>query len=254
MLCVNPYRTGKEEFGCGKCLPCKFAKRRVWIGRMMLELHCHAASCFVTLTYKDEPNEFEPDHLRVLFKQLRRRRGPFRYLAVGERGKASGRRHYHVALFGVSMAESFAVRECWVHGFVDVGELNSRSSAYLVKYLLKDYGDEKPFRRMSLKPGIGGLAVGRLAAGLAPLLSSEVIEDVPPAIRVAARKFPLGSYVRKKVRVLSGRDPHTPALVRAQHQEEYKAKCPLQRERERENGYVSALCRLEILKSKEKLK
>lgn len=221
---------------------------------MMLELHCHAASCFVTLTYKDEPNEFEPDHLRVLFKQLRRRRGPFRYLAVGERGKASGRRHYHVALFGVSMAESFAVRECWVHGFVDVGELNSRSSAYLVKYLLKDYGDEKPFRRMSLKPGIGGLAVGRLAAGLAPLLSSEVIEDVPPAIRVAARKFPLGSYVRKKVRVLSGRDPHTPALVRAQHQEEYKAKCPLQRERERENGYVSALCRLEILKSKEKLK
>lgn len=252
MLCIAPYKTGKEEFGCGKCLPCKFAKRRVWVGRVMLELHCHRHSCFVTLTYKEAPDGFSEEDVRLFFKRLRRRRGAVRYLLVGEKGSKGGRVHYHVALFGVSVTERANIDKCWGLGFVDVGELNAKSAAYLVKYMLKGE-DHESFRRMSLKPGIGGLAVGTVAAHLAPLLASGVIDDVPPGVRCGERIFPMSRYVRSKVRVGLGRDGTTPASVRAVAQAEYAAEDGSLRERKRLNSYETALCRLAILRSKEKL-
>lgn len=250
MLCVNPYRTGKEEFGCGKCLPCKFARRRVWVGRIMLELQAHKSSCFVTLTYKEAPDDFNSDDVRLFLKELRRKHGRARYLLVGERGAKSGRIHYHVALFGVSPTERGIIARSWKRGFVDVGELNSRSAHYLVKYLLKD---GESFRRMSLKPGIGGLLVDQIGARVGPLLASEVIEDVPTSIRVANRMVPIGRYVRKKVREKVGRSGLTPQSVRELQRAEYALQDAAVRECKRENGYLSCLGRLEVMKTKEKL-
>lgn len=250
MLCVNPYRTGKEEFGCGKCLPCRFTKRRVWVGRIMLELQAHRHSAFVTLTYKDAPDDFSEHDVRLCLKALRRRYGRIRYLLVGERGTKGGRVHYHMALFGVSPTESRGIGRCWSRGFVDVGELNSASAHYLVKYLLKD-GER--FRRMSLKPGIGGLLVNQIGARLEPHFRSGGIEDVPPSIRVAGREVPVGRYVRKKVRAMLGRDERTPVSVRLRQQEDYGLQDSAVRECKRENTYLSALQRLEIMKTKEKL-
>lgn len=256
MLCINPYKTGKEEFGCGKCLPCKFTKRRVWVGRIVVESLCHRHSCFVTLTYKDAPDEFSDSDVRLFFKRLRRSVGNVRYLLVGEKGSRSGRIHYHVALFGVSIAQSATLRRCWKEGFIDVGELNAGSAAYLVKYMLKSDSGEV-FRRMSLKPGIGAgpdkKMVKSLGAQLGPLLHEGRIEDVPPSIRVGSRMYPVSRYVRAKVREKVGRSPLTPQSVRSTQQDEYASQCPVHRERVRENGYTSALCRLEIMKSKEKL-
>lgn len=253
MLCIAPFKTGKEEFGCGKCVTCKFAKRRTMVGRIMLELACHKASCFATLTYKEAPSGYVESDVRLFFKRLRRKVAGVRYLLVGERGSRSGRVHYHVALFGVSISQSAVLRECWNAGFVDVGELNEASAAYLVKYMLKSNGDEKPFRRMSLKPGIGGLVVKQLAGQLAPLFSMEVIKDVPVALRSAGRMYPISGYVRRKVRVECGMPHTTPSAVRAISQAEYAAECPVSRENRRVNGYESALGRMAIMKSKEKL-
>lgn len=252
MLCVNPYKTGKEEFGCGKCLPCRFAKRRVWVGRIMLELQCHRHSCFVTLTYKEAPSGYVEKDVQMFFKRLRRVCGKVRYLLVGEKGSKGGRVHYHLALFGVSAGQYRDIDRCWGLGFTDVGELNSQSAAYIVKYMLKGDASER-FVRRSLKPGIGGLVVGEVSARMAPLLESGVLEDVPTGIRSSGRIFPMSGYVRRKVRLKVGRSHVTPQSVRLAQQAEYAAKCPVLREKERENAYVSALGRLSIMKSKEKL-
>lgn len=249
MLCVNPYRTGKEEFGCGKCLPCRFSKRRMWVGRMLLESRLHRHSCFVTLTYKRCPDGLRKEDFQRFVRALRKRGLHCRYLAVGEFGTRSGRPHFHAVLFGVSIAQGAVLRRCWDHGFIDVGEFNGRTASYVAKYLCKSYDKgEPPVVLRSLKPGIGGDFAPRLAGVLPGRLS-----DVPAGIRVDGRIVAVGRYVRKKVRVLLGREGTTPVSERERMRAEYAAEDSLVREARRENQYLSALARLEIMRSKEKL-
>lgn len=253
MLCINPYRTGVEEFGCGKCVTCRFTKRRRWVGRLMLELQSHKHSCFVTLTFKEVPDDFPGTYMAAFMRSLRRVRGSCRYFGVAEYGTRSGRGHYHLALFGVSAAERCAIAKAWDRGFVHIGELNSASAHYLVKYALKDFNGEKPFVRMSLKPGIGALYVERMADSVRALVDGGQLEDVPAGVRVAGRIYPKGRYIRGLEREALGRDRRTPQIVRAEQIREYAEADPGERERVRSNGYQSALARLAIIKTKEKL-
>lgn len=245
MLCVNPFRTEGEEFGCGKCLPCRFKRRRTWVGRMQLESLLHRHSCFVTLTYKEAPDGFRKEDVQSYVRALRKRGVRLRYFGVGERGSRGGRVHWHVAMFGVSAAQQDVLRKCWHHGFVDIGEFNGKVAHYIAKYICKG-GDCA--RISSLKPGIGADFAPRMAA-----LLPGSIEDVPPGIRVSGRIVPVSRYVRNRVRQAMGRSEGTPSSVREKQKGEYLAGDSALRERQRENGYLSAVVRLDIMKSKEKL-
>jgi len=226
MLCQLPYRQGVQEFGCGQCMPCRINRRHQWVSRIMLESYLHAADrqCFVSFTYS--PDRYPADgslrktDLQLFFKRLRKRVGPVRYFAVGEYGGGTARAHYHIALFGT--ADAAAISESWGQGFVHVGELNEKSAGYLAGYIAKGMtrgedvrleGRCPEFARMSLKPGIGAGVADSFAqaattrGGVRQIASTG---DVPSSYRVAGRIWPLGRYIRRKVRGQLGMDPGAP--------------------------------------------
>jgi len=71
--------------------------------------------------------------------------------------------------------------------------------------------NRKPeFARMSLRPGIG---LGMMHEVASVLLEHELDErmiDVPTSLQHGAKKFPLGRYLRRKLRTYIGRSPDCP--------------------------------------------
>lgn len=228
MLCIRPFRRHGAEFGCGQCKACRVNRRNMMTGRMMLELtRCDAAS-FVTLTYRVDPEELSPDDLKGFVKRLRYYVDrPFRYYGVGEYGSKGGRPHYHIALFGVCMSEEVAINKAWGLGFVHVGELNHDSAQYMCKYICKSllerekFQDKHPeFARMSLRPGIGAPALDDVAGSLLKAHGGSMepgdIGDVPSTLRTGGRLYPVGKYLRGKLREKIGWEKKAPeAVVRA---------------------------------------
>lgn len=229
MRCSRPFMQGTAEFGCGQCMPCRVQRRRLWTARLMLEAHKHEHSLFVTLTYK--PEEYPKDgsvsvsELQDFFKRLRERVKPrrFRYYGVGEYGDVSGRAHYHVALFGLSSADSDEIKLAWGKGLVHIGTLTPESASYIVSYVVKRMtkkedvrldGRKPEFARMSLGRGNdpdprfrGGIGVGAAADFGDAILNRETGEyvglvdgDVPSFFKWQGRSYPLGRYIRRKVR------------------------------------------------------
>ena len=145
-------------------------------------------------------------HLQDFMKRLRKAFSPqkIRFYGVGEYGARCkhsidlecvgcplcnvGRPHYHVCLFNCSFPDlvpydsrhgelrytSPLLESIWKYGFVDVGELNFASAAYVARYVMKKINGvnapdhymqidldgcatwvEPEFSSMSLKPGIG---------------------------------------------------------------------------------------------------
>lgn len=227
MLCKAPFRNEFGEFGCGQCLPCRINRRRIWTGRIVLESFSHAASSFVTLTYADTPRDLQPRDWQLFMKRLRKEYVPerLRYFAVGEYGDISFRPHYHVCLFGVAPIEGEVVARAWRHGFVHMGELNHNSAQYCAGYVTKKMtkaddgrldGRFPEFSRMSLRPGIGRLALDQIAEqffkdrGSKGLLSDM---DVPREVRIEGKKYPLCRYTRSALRSLLGWSEKTPIPV-----------------------------------------
>lgn len=185
---------------------------------MILESYDHGDTCFVTLTYLDDPWSLVPRDLVLFLKRLRKAIGrPIRYFACGEYGDKSGRPHFHVVLYGVSQLERETVYKSWGHGFVDVGELNPRSAAYVCGYLCKKgmrrwgsgalQGRHPEFVRMSLKPGIGSSAIdsiSRQLMGHGPSSALVSAGDVPSEVRIAGKRYPLGRYLRSLLRAAIG--------------------------------------------------
>lgn len=247
---------------------------------MLLELGLHEASCFITLTYTVAPVELNPDDLQAFLKRLRSYRGPFRFYAVGEYGSRNCRPHYHAALFGVSMSEAALIAKAWrghvvpckardvpldSFGGVHVGELNKDSAQYLVKYVCKSVLDRQKFAglhpefaRMSLRPGIGGVAIASIVENLVRAhggsIEPEDIGDVPSVVRIGKKAYPIGSHLRRKLRSALGWDEGSPVAVRerlaAENLEREKAR-PGYRERRRQVSYDQLESRLKIQKSKE---
>lgn len=218
-MCKKPYhgiQTG-IPVACGKCMPCRINRQRLWAHRILLESYMHDSSSFVTLTY--DPKRFDdfnldPRHPQLWFKRLRKAIAPstVRYYLVGEYGDESQRAHYHLALFGLGPEGEHIISDTWKMGFVQVGDLTPASAAYVAGYTLKKMtsksdprlGNRHPeFARMSNRPGIGAPAMSVIADALCTTHGINEFEntgDVPTALRHGSQFKPLGRYLRKRLR------------------------------------------------------
>jgi hypothetical protein len=190
----------------------------MWTGRILIESWAHEFSSFWTLTYKDAPYSLEPSHLKSFHEKIKKRILPRRqrYFSVGEYGDKSGRAHFHCILFGVGAHERSLVEKCWTdeegrsRGFVYSSELDKNRAAYCAGYVIKKLthpkddrlseGQLPEFCRMSLRPGIGAKAVPLLANAIDGPGIVEACEDVPRGIRIGGKLYPLGKYLRSKLR------------------------------------------------------
>lgn len=228
MRCRYPFVEREHAYPCGQCMPCRFNRRRIWTHRLMLEAADHDSSCFVTLTYDPgkvpENGTLRPDHLRDWLKRFRRRIEPVRvrYFACGEYGDRNGLPHYHVAVFGWPPCQLLRPRgvcpctsctvvgETWGFGFVFVGTLEQASAAYVCGYVTKKMtsssdprlrGRYPEFSRMSLKPGIGADAMWSVASEM-----MRYDAEVPTSLHHGKKGWPLGRYLRAKLKEMTGRE------------------------------------------------
>lgn len=205
--------------------------------RLMLENLSVRYSSFVTLTYADEylPLSGVYATLRLSdyqkwLKRLRKAIYPekVRYFVVGEYGGITERPHYHCALFGIrgcvyedsrlaprelcDCDSCVLLRSTWPSGFVHQGTIELKSMQYLVGYLLKGMyrrdderlrGREPEFSRMSLRPGIGAVAMSVVARDLDKYVELDKSMP-PPALRIGNRILPIGRYLRKRLRMEMG--------------------------------------------------
>lgn len=223
MLCKKPFmKTEHQAHGCGQCLPCRLNLRRLKTHRMMLEQLKHGDSSFLTLTYDDE--HLPPGGTLVIrdyqtfIKRLRYFMSPrkLRYVFVGEYGDISQRPHYHAALFGIGPSESALVRMAWKSGHIHLGDLSPDSAQYIAGYVTKKLtnkndpqvleklkGKLPEFSRTSLRPGIGATALDEIVKILTTDHGVDsIIEtgDVPSTLRHGSKQYPLGRYLRMKLR------------------------------------------------------
>lgn len=225
MLCRKPYMQGVLPFGCGQCLPCRLNRRRLWTHRIILESLSHTVSSFVTLTYSDgfipKGGTLAPKDAQDWLKRLRFEIQPekVRYYLVGEYGDQTWRPHYHVALFGVGRESTKLIESTWGKGHVLVGDLTFESSQYIAGYVTKKMtskgdprleGRHPEFARMSRRPGIGALAVTEeVANSIAQSGFIDILNDgdVPLSLKHGGREWPLGRYLREKLREKLGYGP-----------------------------------------------
>lgn len=194
----------------------------------------HRDSCFVTLTYSPEKlptlSSVVPEHARDFLKRLRARISPakLRFFLCGEYGDQSERPHYHAILFGVGVSHATAISEAWGNGHVGVYECNHTTCQYTAGYVTKKMtsrddprlnGRHPEFARMSLKPGIGALAMAVLCDAFytdAGVEEFRRVGDVPHRLRMGRQFIPLGRYLRRKLREEVGMpDGHVKGIVDA---------------------------------------
>lgn len=191
----------------------------------MLESCKHRSSSFATLTYDEGRlpayGSLVPSDMQLWLKRLRAAVYPVkvRFFGVGEYGSETWRPHYHAILFGLdrvvaggSDGRSGVVQSSWGMGHTFVGGVSLASVQYVAGYVTKKMtgrNDERlqgrypEFARMSLRPGIGGTAVGDIAYALesdAGLESIAEVGDVPASLRYDGKFWPIGRYIRGKVR------------------------------------------------------
>lgn len=228
-----------EEYGCGQCMPCRINKRRVWAHRICLEAQCHKLVSFATLTYEDkhlpEGSSVKPKDLQDFMKRLRYYGNGIniRFFGVGEYGDIGMRPHYHLALFGVGTDDWRIVQKAWGKGITDLRGLGYESASYIAGYTTKKMtredderlcGRHPEFARMSLRPGIGAVAVEELKRALqSERAGREHVEstgDVPGMLRYGNRLLPLGRYLHGRFRESYGLEKTESQYAKAVRQEE----------------------------------
>lgn len=218
MLCKDPYIINGMACPCTKCMPCRFNRRRLWTHRMMLETMKHSECCFLTLTYDDDHlpsgGTLVPRDVQLFLKRLRKAVAPLviRYFFVGEYGDKTQRPHYHAAIFGIGTGFTKLVEKAWGLGHCMLGDLNLHSAQYIAGYTVKKMtakddkrlnGRHPEFARMSLRPGIGALAVADIFKALQNEYGVKYLidtGDVPRSLKVGGKNMPLGRYIRRKIR------------------------------------------------------
>lgn len=238
MRCSFPAQHSGFVHPCGKCFACRSNQRRTWTHRIMLESMCHGDNCFITLTYDDDhlPDELIPGDLQLFLKRLRRYYEPnrFRFFAVGEYGDRSARPHYHLALFGFPLGRKDLIDKAWQdYGFTMVGDLNFKSASYIGGYVTKKLqkkadprleGKKPEFNRMSLKPGIGALAMDRLLDILCSPSGRHLLSDgdVPKRLKYGKDTYPLGRYLVDYLRKSYGMSDEYIAQLKNKKKEELR--------------------------------
>lgn len=201
----------------------------------MLEAAQYETNSFVTLTYDDDrmpaDGSISPRELSLFVKRLRRgTTEKLRYFGCGEYGERSGRPHYHLALFNFPPCEYGTTRKrlrccsvcdqlvsAWGFGQIMSGTLESASAAYVAGYVSKKWTQAQdctnrcaPFARMSLRPGIGLGMAHDIASTLLEHKLDERMIDVPLSLQHGRNKWPLGRYLRRRLRTFIGREPNAP--------------------------------------------
>lgn len=246
------------ELRCTRCIPCRVQRRREWTARLLLESQFHAHSWFVTLTYADkhlpQDQSVDPREIQLFMKKLRKAVSePLRFYAVGEYGGQYHRPHYHIALFGlgdyghVQPGDTWAwglpectcpLCKCWGKGGVDRRPLEKETAQYICKHAVEKatednkriVGERHPvFARMSnggknKTGGIGAQSAETIAnAHFTKAVSRSVSDqgDVLGVVRFDGQMWPLGRYLRGRVRKAMGMDPRMPtaALERLQRKQ-----------------------------------
>lgn len=218
--------------------------------RLILEASMHGENAFLTLTYNDdkipEGQTLVPKHVTDFLKRLRKNYEPkkLRYFAVGEYGDKTSRPHYHLALFGhpsclkgrtyihgdricCSVCRSLLV--LWGHGNIFAGDLNKDSAGYISGYVTKKMtkkddprleGRHPEFTRMSLRPGIGADMMDEVASKLLELNLEHALEDVPTSLEHERKMYPLGKYLRRRLRQRIGRSEKAPEVIQQKQKDE----------------------------------
>lgn len=242
----------------------------------MLEAATAKSALFVTLTYAPEmepENGFlVPCHLKDFLKKLGRK-NRIRYYAIGEYGEKTMRPHYHLALFCDLELKwkdghlfNQEIVDAWSdqdksRGHVHIGQVTPASAAYMTRYVMKvkwdkydlDMGGFPPeFQRMSLKPGIGAVAIDGMADALttrkgAALLAAR--RDVPTEIVHQGRKYPLGRYLTRKYREQVGMPKGVPSEVSLKRSLRRKEEPQQRRLRAKQHAQIAAR-RLQVKKIK----
>lgn len=212
---------------------------------MMLEATQHPDSSFVTLTYSDEHLSvsksttlptLDPTHLKNFLKRLRTAIAPhkLRFFASGEYGDETSRPHYHAILFNyppcafgrTRQHKSYCCAHCdqiersWGYGNICLGGFSQESASYVAGYVIKKLtskgdprlnGRHPEFSRMSRKPGIGFGFMDEVASTILSLPDGgESLVDVPTTLQHGTRVLPLGRYLTRRLRKLTGRDEKAP--------------------------------------------
>lgn len=197
-IVFNPHKALVEgssfKVPCGQCIGCKLGKSQVWSMRCRHEAMVYFNNSFVTVTYDDQhvPQDFSVKLLdyQLFLKRVRKAKGRgIRFFGCGEYGNQTLRPHYHFLLFNCDFEDKrfFTERSgnrvytspqlgrLWSAGLHEIGEVTSKSAAYVARYSLKKIGgpvaDEHYFRvspvdgqsyrvatefcTMSRRPGLG---------------------------------------------------------------------------------------------------
>lgn len=232
MLCLYPIN---NDYACGQCMNCRINDQRVWASRIQLEAFYHPYSSFITLTYSDDHvpvtetglPTLNPDHLERFRRRLWRYTKniyKLRWFAVGEYGTQTERPHYHAVLFGAGLEVEQFIEKAWSikgesMGFHQIGELTHTRAAYAAQYTTKKMtkvghhklGDRYPeFIRTSREKDIGGIgapaadwlaSLHRMRSGRQQLYQNG---DVWKSVRIGGKIWPLGKYMRKRIRARLG--------------------------------------------------
>lgn len=184
---------------CGRCSECRKSKRNGWSIRLMKEIRCHKECIFVTLTIDNAHYEQiceNPKRALMLYIDRLRKSLGFRprYFFVSELGDDTERLHFHGIFFGTSKKTlSFALqRKKWKYGVSWLGYCNDATANYIVKYMLKDTKDYKPFVLCS--NGIGSSYVTEKTI-------EKHINGFDPIFYInhCGVKYPLPPYYRNKM-------------------------------------------------------
>lgn len=123
------------------------------------------------------------------------------------------------------------IRDTWGHGNIHSGELNVHSAAYIAGYVTKKMtGKDDPrlegrhpeFARMSNRPGIGAHAMAEVASVFLTHDLDETEVDVPNHLNHGRTAYPLGRYLKRKLREQIGKSPDTPEVIKNKYEEEMR--------------------------------
>lgn len=169
----------------------------------------------------------DPAHLMGFIKKLRNalrsQSGSIRYFACGEYGDLGeaihghGRPHYHLIVWGITaLDEQWLEDEIWDKGFVECGDITTKRCSYVAGYTVKKMtksddlrlkGRWPEFARMStggMHGGIGAPSIPWLAQTMggtrAGQQALEQNGDVWNAVRIEGKLWPLGNFMRRKLR------------------------------------------------------
>lgn len=208
-------RLAATPLPCGRCLPCRINKRRMWTFRILLEASLYEENLFCTFTYNDDhyPSDgfVNPTEFKNLIQRIRRRLpNEFRYFGVGEYGDRSWRAHYHCILFNVGESQKRIIDSAWNNlktgrGFTYIVPVNPKIAQYICGYTIKKLtkaedpqlsGRKPEFMRSSRKGGgIGSGAIKKIAEKLkaVPYFKPQIITE----LKYGNKSYPLGAYLTK---------------------------------------------------------